>query len=208
MSIEKPNLPTPKEQAELEKSRTLSDAELIKGGAEYKIDEETREKRLEVTKEQFLQEKREEEISDASLQLELEKLKNKSFSQLEKDIFNLGNRLTIQRGYDTSLEPFKVGAPARYWIYGYILRKREVSSIHDDEFKTKIVSGSRNGGWTRVQIDVNIEKIQNHDISRSLPSEDDVIFLTDSQIKEMRDFYNKVSSVRERIEVLENTLKL
>lgn len=46
MSIEKSNLPTPEEQAELEKTRAISDAELLREGAEYKIDEETGEKQL------------------------------------------------------------------------------------------------------------------------------------------------------------------
>jgi len=39
MSIENPNQPTPEEQAELEKSRTISDAELLEKGAEYVVDE-------------------------------------------------------------------------------------------------------------------------------------------------------------------------
>ncbi|HEC30727.1 MAG TPA: hypothetical protein ENI66_01795 [Candidatus Yonathbacteria bacterium] len=52
MSVENPNQPTAEEQANIETERTLSDAELIKGGAEYKVDEETSEKRLEVANEQ------------------------------------------------------------------------------------------------------------------------------------------------------------
>ncbi len=52
MGIETPKQPTPEEQAKIEAERTLSDAELIKGGAEYKIDEEGK-KRLEVTADQI-----------------------------------------------------------------------------------------------------------------------------------------------------------
>ncbi|MBI5798328.1 MAG: hypothetical protein HZB10_00145 [Candidatus Yonathbacteria bacterium] len=43
---------TPAEQAELEKSRTLSDAELLKGGAEYVVDEKGEKENLLVTNEQ------------------------------------------------------------------------------------------------------------------------------------------------------------
>lgn len=43
---------TPEQIAELEKSRTISDAELLKGGAEYVVDEKG-EKRLEITKKQL-----------------------------------------------------------------------------------------------------------------------------------------------------------
>ncbi len=38
--IEQPKQYTPEEIAELEKSRTISDAELFKGGAEYEVDKE------------------------------------------------------------------------------------------------------------------------------------------------------------------------
>lgn len=44
-------MPTPEEQAKIEKERTISDAELLKSGAEYVVNEEG-EKRLEVTEEQ------------------------------------------------------------------------------------------------------------------------------------------------------------
>ena len=40
MNPEQPKQYTPKEIAEIEKSRTISDAELLKGGAEYVVDEE------------------------------------------------------------------------------------------------------------------------------------------------------------------------
>lgn len=62
--------PSPEEQAELEKSRTISDADLLKGGAEYKVDE-SGEKRLEVTKDQI----------DS-----LEKINMKEISECLKDI--------------------------------------------------------------------------------------------------------------------------
>ncbi|KKW22691.1 MAG: hypothetical protein UY65_C0018G0011 [Parcubacteria group bacterium GW2011_GWA2_51_12] len=52
MSNQENYRPTPEEQAKLEKERTLSDADLLKKGAEYKIDE-FGEKRLEVTKKQL-----------------------------------------------------------------------------------------------------------------------------------------------------------
>lgn len=55
----------PEEIAKFEKERTLSDAELLKGGAEYKIDEEGK-KRLEVTRE-HIDEKREEMKKDLEI---------------------------------------------------------------------------------------------------------------------------------------------
>src|SRR3989344_5223073 len=51
MNPEKPNQPTPEEIAEMEKSRTISDAELLEDGAEYVVDEEG-EKILHTTDEQ------------------------------------------------------------------------------------------------------------------------------------------------------------
>lgn len=71
---------TPEEMAELEKSRTISDAELLKGGAEYEVDENGG-KKLRVTKEQ--------EIGlDAEHRGELERKKfqerNAFFSDKEK----------------------------------------------------------------------------------------------------------------------------
>ncbi|KKU54806.1 MAG: hypothetical protein UX75_C0019G0013 [Candidatus Moranbacteria bacterium GW2011_GWE2_47_10] len=45
-----PKMPTPEEMAKIQKERALSDAELIKGGAEYVADENGL--RLEVTREQ------------------------------------------------------------------------------------------------------------------------------------------------------------
>jgi len=53
MSIENPKKPTPEEIAEIEKSRTLSDAELLKGGAKYDVDEETGDTRIKTTEEQI-----------------------------------------------------------------------------------------------------------------------------------------------------------
>lgn len=51
MNIEKPNKLTPKDVAKIEKSRTISDAELLKAGADYVVDKEGN-KRLEVTPDQ------------------------------------------------------------------------------------------------------------------------------------------------------------
>jgi len=51
MSQEEPNQPTPEDQAKIETERTLSDAEMIKDGAEYVVDEGG-DKRLEATSEQ------------------------------------------------------------------------------------------------------------------------------------------------------------
>ncbi len=49
MGFEKPYQPTPEEQAKIKKERTLSDAELIKEGSGYALEED----RLELTKEQI-----------------------------------------------------------------------------------------------------------------------------------------------------------
>jgi len=54
-------MPSPEEMAKNEKERTLSDAELLKGGAEYKIEEDFI-KRLEATPEQIKKAKEEMEI--------------------------------------------------------------------------------------------------------------------------------------------------
>ncbi len=54
MNPEKPKQYTPEEIAEMEKSRTISDAELLKGGAEYIVSEEG-EKVLHATEEQINQ---------------------------------------------------------------------------------------------------------------------------------------------------------
>lgn len=52
MKLEQAPTPSPEEQAYIEEDRTLSDAELIKEGAKYKINEKG-EKRLELTAEQI-----------------------------------------------------------------------------------------------------------------------------------------------------------
>ncbi len=53
MGIEEPKQYTPEEMAEMQKSRTISDAELLKGGAEYVVGE-NEEKRLELTEDQVI----------------------------------------------------------------------------------------------------------------------------------------------------------
>lgn len=58
MNPEQQAAPSPEERVEIEKQRTLSDAELLKGGAEYKMDEDGH-LRLEVTPEQIEAVKRE-----------------------------------------------------------------------------------------------------------------------------------------------------
>ncbi len=52
MSIEEPEEYTPEEIVELEKSRTISDAELLKDGAEYEVSEEGEKENLLVTEKQ------------------------------------------------------------------------------------------------------------------------------------------------------------
>ena len=56
--FETPKQPSPEEMAKIEKERALSDAELLKGGAEYKIDEKEN-KRLDPTAEQIVKIKQE-----------------------------------------------------------------------------------------------------------------------------------------------------
>jgi hypothetical protein len=51
MGFETPKMPTPEGMAKIQKERALSDAELIKGGAEYVVDEKGM--RLDVTYEQI-----------------------------------------------------------------------------------------------------------------------------------------------------------
>lgn len=78
---------TPEQIAELEKSRTISDAELLKGGAEYVVDEKE-EKRLEITKKQL--------EGKAPDRIEMEKFLN---SILEKNIgINMKDRHDKYRG--------------------------------------------------------------------------------------------------------------
>jgi hypothetical protein len=74
MPIGEPTMPTaeeqkltPEEQAKLEKSRALSDAELLKGGAEYVVDENG-EKRLEVTKDQPYELRKRKKLEEASVE--------------------------------------------------------------------------------------------------------------------------------------------
>lgn len=50
--MEQPKQYTPEEIAQLEKSRTISDAELLEGGAEYKINEKGEKENLLITNEQ------------------------------------------------------------------------------------------------------------------------------------------------------------
>ena len=63
MGFEQPSTPSPEEMAEIKKERTLSEAELLEGGAEYKVDEEGKE-RLEVTDEQIEEAKEKMEMGE------------------------------------------------------------------------------------------------------------------------------------------------
>jgi hypothetical protein len=66
MNFEQPSKPAPEEIAKIEKGRAISDAELLKNGAEYKINEKG-EKRLDATDEQIEEARKEfikEEIKD------------------------------------------------------------------------------------------------------------------------------------------------
>jgi hypothetical protein len=47
-----PKMPTPEEIAKIEKNRTISDAELLKEGAEWEIDDSGEKKALNITKKQ------------------------------------------------------------------------------------------------------------------------------------------------------------
>ena len=64
--IEQPKQYTPEEIAQLEKSRTISDAELLKGGAEYVVDEKGEKENLLVSEEQknFLENRKLQETID------------------------------------------------------------------------------------------------------------------------------------------------
>lgn len=62
-------IPSPEEIAKIEKERTISDAELLKGGAEYEINE-SGEKILEPTREQLEKIK-----NDKNLEEDLDRLK-------------------------------------------------------------------------------------------------------------------------------------
>lgn len=73
-----PNIPSPEEQAKIQRSRTLSDAELIKGGADY-VPTEGSDMRLEVTPEQI---KKIREDSPEEFEIQNEKI----FGAYEKEI--------------------------------------------------------------------------------------------------------------------------
>lgn len=74
MGFGEPKMPTPEEMAKMQKERALSDAELIKGGADYAIDKNGNLK-LNVTDEQIEQAK--EEMGDNKLKEKMKDLTDK-----------------------------------------------------------------------------------------------------------------------------------
>ena len=90
-----PIIPSPEEQAQIAKSRTLSDAELIKGGADY-VPTESSEPRLEVTEKQINETKKEmvrdfesnrkENISDEEIKSEMEKKFSNTLQKVAQEI--------------------------------------------------------------------------------------------------------------------------
>jgi len=102
-SQESPKKYTQKEMAEIEKSRALSDAELLKGGAEYRINEKE-EKLLIPTKEQKKQ------VEKTAIYYPLSKNasdreKYERFSLIEQELLKLRNRLLVlDKNLEISLE--------------------------------------------------------------------------------------------------------
>lgn len=94
-----PEEPTPEEAAKIEKERVMSDAELLKGGADFKFDE--RGERLEATNEQKEEAKKEmeRELEKKKLEESIEALKD-NIRELENDWKKPGyvsNRESIEK---------------------------------------------------------------------------------------------------------------
>ena len=87
--MEGPKQKTPEEIAEIEKSRTISDAELLKGGAEYAVDEREEKKNLLITEDQRYNIIKEHENDPEVRVRELFKTLEKTFGQ---DIKSLDER--------------------------------------------------------------------------------------------------------------------
>lgn len=85
--MEQPKQYTPEEIAQLEKSRTISDAELLKGGAEYAVNEKG-EKRLEVSKKQLSRLEFSKEAQDLSL--------NRLYKMIDEKEIISGDRIIIK----------------------------------------------------------------------------------------------------------------
>ncbi len=90
MGIGEPKMPTPEEMAETQKQRALSNAELIKDGAEYRYDKKGN-STLGVTEEQKSTAKK--EMSQDKLLGEAEKIFSETWS--EDDLSDLADRLFI-----------------------------------------------------------------------------------------------------------------
>jgi hypothetical protein len=98
MSVQSASKPSADEQVAFEKSRTLEDAELLRGGAEYSIDEKGH-KRLAPTKDQVLF------IHDAGPKIENFDLDGKKF---EVERLELGGKTDEQYKADLKKEGFRV----------------------------------------------------------------------------------------------------
>lgn len=85
MKFEQPPMPSPEEMAKIEKERILSDAELLKGGADYKFDEKGQ-KRLDVTDEQ-IEEAREEMKTALQNREQVEKVEKELKSNFTQEFF-------------------------------------------------------------------------------------------------------------------------
>ena len=106
MGFETPKKPTPEEMAKIQKERALSDAKLIKGGAEYVADEHGL--RLEVTKNQIVN--AEKEIRGENEEEFRENVIRRGIASTEMTLNEIGQKLD------------------------FIREKVDYQSISDDEF--------------------------------------------------------------------------
>jgi hypothetical protein len=85
-----PQMPTPAEMAEFEKKRILSDAELIKGGADIEVDEKGNRTNLLATEAQ------KEKIGKEGFMTEKEEAEKRINKILEKENFKMGDSILIE----------------------------------------------------------------------------------------------------------------
>ena len=140
MGFEQPSTPSPEEMAEIKKERTLSEAELLEGGAEYKVDEEGKE-RLEVTDEQIEEAKEKMEMGEGieSKQEEIP-TPEKTTQAVEILLENEENKLKNNKTIATAVKRTSLGVagvslavsaiPFVAQALGYEVYREDVESIY------------------------------------------------------------------------------
>lgn len=138
MSLKEPKFPEEIEKiAEIEKSRTISDSELLKGGAEYKINEKGEKIMLEATPEQIKSIKDAKELEDKESELKALYTRLEIDEELMKKLkYNFENSYCYM-GFDTEEKVIELWKELKEKNQKIRELKNKISELRTDIYETK-----------------------------------------------------------------------